>query len=55
MTRKPRQAQPFSNGCDGVGTDPLPLEVLGSWCDEVKSAPTRRVSFVLGHPSEVIP
>ena len=43
------------NGWDYTSSDFMQVEVFGSWCDQIKSASSNSVNFILGCPNEVIP
>ena len=43
------------NGWDYTSSDFMHVEVFGSWCDQIKSASSNSVNFILGCPNEVIP
>ena len=42
------------NGWDYTSADNNRVEIYGSWCDQIKSATSRQVNFVLGCPNEII-
>jgi len=43
-----------ADGWDYTSSSFLQVEVYGSWCDQIKTATSNKVNFVLGCPGEVI-